>query len=210
MSRRIRTTSTWRVHSVSGSSSPWPRSNCYPMEEDGPLPTQRPPMTSGTTSCISMRPACARRRLTARFRRCASAYGNAEPAGSCANSGHNPQSAQSARGAERGGSCTPARGSARHQTQGSARCTYGAGLRVSKGAHLKVDDIDLTRMLIRVEQGKGRKDRNAMLSPQLLELCVCGGVCPTSAPMRQFGLNGEGRISGLPRSSKSILAIGQR
>jgi len=47
---------------------------------------------------------------------------------------------------------------------------YGAGLRVSEVAHLKVDDIDSARMLIRVEQGKGRKDRNAMLSPQLLEL----------------------------------------
>lgn len=47
---------------------------------------------------------------------------------------------------------------------------YGARLRVSEVAHLKVDDIDSTRMLIRVEQGKGRKDRNAMLSPQLLEL----------------------------------------
>lgn len=47
---------------------------------------------------------------------------------------------------------------------------YGAGLRVSEVAHLKVDDIDSTRMLIRVEQGKGRKDRNAMLSPQLLDL----------------------------------------
>ncbi|MER8427287.1 site-specific integrase [Mesorhizobium sp. M0768] len=47
---------------------------------------------------------------------------------------------------------------------------YGAGLRVSEVAHLKVDDIDSTRMLIRVEQGKGRKVRNAMLSPQLLEL----------------------------------------
>ncbi len=35
---------------------------------------------------------------------------------------------------------------------------------------LKVDDIDSTRMLIRVEQGKDRKDRNAMLSPQLLAL----------------------------------------
>jgi site-specific recombinase XerD len=48
--------------------------------------------------------------------------------------------------------------------------TYGAGLRVSEVASLKVDDIDSTRMLIRVEQGKGRKDRNAMLSPQLLAL----------------------------------------
>lgn len=47
---------------------------------------------------------------------------------------------------------------------------YGAGLRVSEVASLKVDDIDSKRMLIRVEQGKGRKDRNAMLSPQLLAL----------------------------------------
>src|ERR1700756_5522308 len=47
---------------------------------------------------------------------------------------------------------------------------YGAGLRVSEAASLKVDDIDSTRMLIRIEQGKGRKDRNAMLSPQLLAL----------------------------------------
>ncbi len=47
---------------------------------------------------------------------------------------------------------------------------YGAGLRVSEVAALKVGDIDSTRMLIRVEQGKGRKDRNAMLSPQLLGL----------------------------------------
>ncbi|CAN5123755.1 site-specific integrase [soil metagenome] len=47
---------------------------------------------------------------------------------------------------------------------------YGAGLRVSEVTHLKVDDIDSTRMLIRVEQGKGRKDRNAMLSPHLLAL----------------------------------------
>jgi site-specific recombinase XerD len=45
---------------------------------------------------------------------------------------------------------------------------YGAGLRVSEVVALKVGDVDSERMLLRVEQGKGRKDRQAMLSPQLL------------------------------------------
>jgi site-specific recombinase XerD len=45
---------------------------------------------------------------------------------------------------------------------------YGAGLRVSEVASLKVSDIDSERMLLRVEQGKGRRDRYAMLSPVLL------------------------------------------
>ena len=44
---------------------------------------------------------------------------------------------------------------------------YGAGLRASEVVHLKVSDIDRERMVIRVEQGKGRKDRYAMLSPTL-------------------------------------------
>jgi len=47
---------------------------------------------------------------------------------------------------------------------------YGAGLRASEVVGLKVTDIDSKRMLIRVEQGKGGKDRHAMLSPQLLEV----------------------------------------
>jgi integrase/recombinase XerD len=47
---------------------------------------------------------------------------------------------------------------------------YGAGLRVSEVASLKVSDIDSKRMMLRVEQGKGGKDRHAMLSPVLLEL----------------------------------------
>jgi integrase/recombinase XerD len=47
---------------------------------------------------------------------------------------------------------------------------YGAGLRVSEVVSLKVSDIDSKRMMLRVEQGKGRKDRHAMLSPVLLEL----------------------------------------
>lgn len=47
---------------------------------------------------------------------------------------------------------------------------YGAGLRVSEVATLKVSDIDSKRMMLRIEQGKGRKDRYAMLSTTLLEL----------------------------------------
>ena len=47
---------------------------------------------------------------------------------------------------------------------------YGAGLRASEVVSLKVSDIDSDRQVIRVEQGKGRKDRYAMLSDDLLEL----------------------------------------
>jgi site-specific recombinase XerD len=46
---------------------------------------------------------------------------------------------------------------------------YGAGLRVSEVVNLKVGDIDSQRMVLRVEQGKGKKDRHAQLSPVLLD-----------------------------------------
>jgi integrase len=47
--------------------------------------------------------------------------------------------------------------------------TYSGGFGVSEVAHLKVTDIDSKRMQIRVEQGKGKKDRYTLLSPALLE-----------------------------------------
>ena len=47
---------------------------------------------------------------------------------------------------------------------------YAAGLRISEATHLKVTDVDSQRMMLRVDQGKGRKDRYVMLSPRLLEL----------------------------------------
>jgi integrase/recombinase XerD len=54
--------------------------------------------------------------------------------------------------------------------QAALSVAYGAGLRVSEVAMLKVRDIDSERMLIRVERGKGGQYRNAMLSPDLLTL----------------------------------------
>tara|TARA_B100000767_G_scaffold171509_1_gene160545 strand:- start:1520 stop:2398 length:879 start_codon:yes stop_codon:yes gene_type:complete len=46
---------------------------------------------------------------------------------------------------------------------------YGSGLRVSEVVSLKVSDIDSERMILRVEQGKGSRDRYALLSPALVE-----------------------------------------
>jgi integrase/recombinase XerD len=47
---------------------------------------------------------------------------------------------------------------------------YAAGLRISEAIRLKVADIDSERMVIRIEQGKGQKDRYVMLSPRLLQI----------------------------------------
>lgn len=55
------------------------------------------------------------------------------------------------------------------KSQAALSVAYGAGLRASEVISLKVSDVDSERMTLRVEQGKGRKDRYAMLSPVLLE-----------------------------------------
>ncbi len=49
-------------------------------------------------------------------------------------------------------------------------CCYAAGLRISEAVGLTIAAIDSSRMVIRVEQGKGQKDRYVMLSPKLLEI----------------------------------------
>jgi len=65
---------------------------------------------------------------------------------------------------------------------------YGAGLRVSEAVALKLSDIDSRRMLIRVEQGKGAKDRYAMLSPRLLQIlrryCKAASFTKTTPPQQ--------------------------
>ncbi|OYT86967.1 MAG: integrase [Burkholderiales bacterium PBB3] len=58
-------------------------------------------------------------------------------------------------------------GHIKHQT--ALSLAYGTGLRVGEVVALKIGDIDSKRMTLRVQQGKGGKDRYAMLSPILLE-----------------------------------------
>jgi site-specific recombinase XerD len=58
-----------------------------------------------------------------------------------------------------------------HNTKHRAILTtcYAAGLRISEAVRLKPNDVDSQRMVVRVEQGKGQKDRYVMLSAKLLE-----------------------------------------
>jgi site-specific recombinase XerD len=60
-----------------------------------------------------------------------------------------------------------AAGNLKHQT--ALAVAYGTGLRAGEVVALKVSDIDSERMILRIEQGKGSKDRYAMLSPVLLD-----------------------------------------
>jgi len=59
-------------------------------------------------------------------------------------------------------------GNTKHRTILTA--CYAAGLRISEAVRLKPIDIDSQRMVIRIDQGKGQKDRYVMLSPKLLEI----------------------------------------
>lgn len=77
---------------------------------------------------------------------------------------------------------------------------YAAGLRISEAVHLKPIDIDSQRMVIRVEQGKGQKDRYVMLSPKLLE--TLRSYWRTVRPQGEWLF--EGDISGQHISTSAV------
>jgi integrase/recombinase XerD len=76
---------------------------------------------------------------------------------------------------------------------------YAAGLRISESIHLKPTDIDSQRMVIRVDQGKGQKDRYVMLSPKLLET-----LRSYWRAVRPQGWLFEGEIPGQPINRSSV------
>ena len=82
---------------------------------------------------------------------------------------------------------------------------YGAGLRASEVVHLKIADIDSARMIVRVNQGKGRRDRYAMLSPALLEMLrAWWRHAQARGKMRPGGWLFPGRKPGNPLSTRQL------
>jgi integrase/recombinase XerD len=77
---------------------------------------------------------------------------------------------------------------------------YAAGLRISEVIHLKPIDIDKQRMVIRVDQGKGQKDRYVMLSPKLLE--TLRNYWRAARPTGDWIF--EGDIAGQPINRSSV------
>jgi len=80
--------------------------------------------------------------------------------------------------------------------------TYSAGLRVSETAHLKVSDIDSKRMQLLVTQGKGKKDRYALLSPVTLNL-----LRDYWRQYRPFSWLFPGRLPDRPISTRTIQKV---
>jgi site-specific recombinase XerD len=96
-----------------------------------------------------------------------------------------------------------AAGSLKYQTALSV--AYGAGLRASEVVGLKVGDIDSRRMALRVEQGKGRKDRYALLSPVLLaRLRTWWRVARTQGKMLDGGWLFPGQNPVNPLSTRQL------
>jgi site-specific recombinase XerD len=90
--------------------------------------------------------------------------------------------------------------------------SYGAGLRASEVCNLKVKDIDSDRMLIHVDDGKGGRDRKAMLSPSLLDLLreywresrPEGWLFPPLGRLLRNRLPGSGQAQDHPLSPRQL------
>jgi site-specific recombinase XerD len=96
-----------------------------------------------------------------------------------------------------------AAGNLKHQT--ALAVAYATGLRVNEVVALKVGDIDSQRMTLRVEQGKGQKDRYAMLSPILLErLRVWWRVARAQGKMLDGGWLFPGQNPIRPMSARQL------
>jgi len=85
---------------------------------------------------------------------------------------------------------------------------YGCGLRAGEVVRLKAGDIDSAQSIIRIEQSKGRKDRNVMLSPEVLGLLrQWWKVRPTrydaGVPVEQRWLF-PGRVPGRPMTTRQL------
>jgi site-specific recombinase XerD len=94
-------------------------------------------------------------------------------------------------------------GNLKHQT--ALAVAYGTGLRVNEVISLKVTDIDSQRMTLRVENGKGGKDRYAMLSPVLLErLRVWWRMARAQGKMLQGGWLFPGRDPIEPLTARQL------
>jgi site-specific recombinase XerD len=85
---------------------------------------------------------------------------------------------------------------------------YGCGLRASEVVRLKVKHIDSVQKIIRIEQSKGRKDRNVMLSPEMIDLLrqwwkVRRGFDAHSTPLQERWLF-PGRKPGSPMTTRQL------
>jgi|GraSoi2013_115cm_1033766.scaffolds.fasta_scaffold28923_2 integrase/recombinase XerD len=81
---------------------------------------------------------------------------------------------------------------------------YGAGLRISEAVAVRVSDIDSQRMLIRIAEGKGRKDRYVMLSQRLLAVlrCYWRAARPSDWLFPSWRLNSHLTVSALSQACR--------
>ncbi|HEY4857908.1 MAG TPA: tyrosine-type recombinase/integrase [Xanthobacteraceae bacterium] len=85
---------------------------------------------------------------------------------------------------------------------------YGCGLRAGEVVRLKVKHIDSAQKIIRIEQSKGRKDRNVMLSPEMIDLLrqwwkARRGFDAHTTPLQERWLF-PGRQSGQPMTTRQL------